>query len=61
MALTQEDMEDIKSLAVEIQQLVVGFDYHDSKVAELCYHVDMSMRAILEIINGPSGKIERMI
>jgi len=56
MALTQEDMEDIKSLAVEIQQLVVGFDYHDSKVAELCYHVDMSMRAILEIINGPSGK-----
>jgi len=61
MNLTKEDIEDIKSIVVEVQQLAVGFDYHDSKVAELCYHVDMSMRAILEIINGPTGKVERMI
>jgi len=61
MNLTQEDVEDIKSIAVEIQQLAVGFDYHDSKVAEFAYDVDMSMRAILEIINGPTGKVERMI
>ena len=42
--------EDIKSIAVEIQQLVVKFDYHDSKVAELCYAVDTSMRKILQIL-----------
>ncbi len=61
MKLTEEDIQDIKTIAVEIQHLVVKFDYHDSKVSELCYDVDMSMRAILEIINGPSGTVERMI
>ena len=61
MKLTQQDINDIKVIAEEIQQIAVKFDYHDEKVANLCYDVDMSMRAILEIINGPTGTVERMI
>ena len=61
MKLSQNDIEDIKVIAEEIQQIAIKFDYHDDKVANLCYDVDMSMRAILEIINGPSGTVERMI
>jgi hypothetical protein len=59
--LTKEDIDDIKVIAEEIQQIAIKFDYHDEKVANLCYDIDMSMRAILEIINGPSGTVERMI
>ena len=59
--LNQQDLDDIKAIAQEIQQIAVKFDYHDEKVANLCYDVDMSMRAILEIINGPSGTVEKMI
>jgi len=59
--LTQEEIEDIKTIVEEIQLIAIKFDYHDEKVATLCYDVDMSMRAILEIINGPSGTVERMI
>jgi hypothetical protein len=39
--------------------LILGYD--QSAVEELLYDVDHSMRAILEIINGPSGTLERMI
>jgi ParB-like chromosome segregation protein Spo0J len=59
--LDQEDINDIKVIAEEIQQIALKFDYHDERVATLCYDIDMSMRAILEIINGPSGTVERMI
>ena len=59
--MTVEDIQDIKVIAEEIQQMALKFDYHDEKVATLCYDVDMSMRAILEIINGPSGTLERMV
>ena len=59
--LDQEDINDIKIVAEEIQQIAVKFDYNNEKVATLCYDVDMAMRVILEIINGPSGTVERMI
>ena len=59
--LDQEDINDIKIVAEEIQQIVAKFDYNNEKVATLCYDVDMAMRVILEIINGPSGTVERMI
>lgn len=60
---TDEDKNDIKVIAEEIQKIAVNFDlsYDQSAVAELLYDVDMSMRAILEIINGPSGTVERMV
>ena len=59
----QQDLNDIKSIVEEVQRMTIDFDlsYDQGYVAELLYDVDMSMRAILEIINGPSGKIEKMI
>ena len=61
--LNQQDLNDIKSIVEEVQRMTIDFDlsYDQGYVAELLYDVDMSMRAILEIINGPSGKIEKMI
>ena len=53
--LTQEEIEYIKTIVEKIQLIAIKFDYHDEKVATLCYDIDMSMRAILEIINGPNG------
>lgn len=53
--------EDIKSIVVEIQQLVVKFDYHDSKVAELCYTVDTSMRKILQILEESSTQKQKRL
>jgi hypothetical protein len=61
MALTQEDINDIKTIVIDVQEIASKADYHNSEFAEFAYDVDMNMRAILEIINGPSGKIERMI
>ena len=59
--LTNEDINDIKTIVEEIQQRALHFDYHDDKTSSFCYDVDMSMRAILEIINGPVGGIERLV
>jgi len=61
--LNQQDLDDIKAIAQEVQRMTIDFDlsYDQGLVAELLYDVDMSMRAILEIINGPSGTIEKMI
>jgi hypothetical protein len=61
--LNQQDLNDIKSIVEEVQRMTIDFDlsYDQGYVAELLYDVDMSMRAILEIINGPSGTVERMI
>jgi len=61
--LNQQDLNDIKSIVEEVQRMTIDFDlsYDQGYVAELLYDVDISMRAILEIINGPSGKIEKMI
>ena len=61
--LNQQDLDDIKAIAQEVQRMTIDFDlsYDQGLVAELLYNVDMSMRAILEIINGPSGTIEKMI
>jgi hypothetical protein len=61
--MTNEDKKDIKTIAEEVKNMVIKFDlkYDQSAVAELLYDVDMSMRAILEIINGPTGGIEKMI
>lgn len=61
--LNQQDLDDIKAIVQEVQRMTIDFDlsYDQGLVAELLYDVDMSMRAILEIINGPSGTIEKMI
>ena len=59
--LTQEDINDIKTIVIDVQEIASKADYHNSEFAEFAYDVDMNMRVILEIINGPSGKIERMI
>jgi hypothetical protein len=61
--MTTEDKNDIKTIAEEVKNMVIKFDleYDQSAVAELLYDVDMSMRAILEIINGPTGGIEKMV
>lgn len=61
--LNQQDLDDIKVIVQEVQRMTIDFDlsYDQGYVAELLYDVDMSMRAILEIINGPSGTVERMI
>jgi hypothetical protein len=61
--LNQQDLDDIKAIAQEVQRMTIDFDlsYDQGYVAELLYDVDMSMRVILEIINGPSGTVERMI
>jgi hypothetical protein len=61
--LNQQDLNDIKAIAQEVQRMTIDFDlsYDQGLVAELLYDVDMSMRVILEIINGPSGTVERMI
>jgi len=61
--LTDEDISDIKVIAEEIKKMTINFDlsYDQGSVAELLYDVDMSMRAILEIINGPTGTVERMV
>jgi hypothetical protein len=57
--LNQQDLNDIKSIVEEVQRMTIDFDlsYDQGYVAELLYDVDMSMRAILEIINGPPGGI----
>lgn len=61
--MTPQDIEDIKTIAQEVKNMTIKFDlsYNQSAVEELLYDVDMSMRAILEILNGPSGTVERMI
>ena len=61
--LNQQDLDDIKAIAQEVHRMTIDFDlsYDQGSVAELLYDVDMSMRAILEIINGPNGTVERMI
>ena len=63
MKLSEQDIDDIKAIVQEVQRMTIDFDlsYDQGYVAELLYDVDMSMRAILEIINGPSGTVERMI
>lgn len=61
--MTEEDINDIKTIVQEVQKITVKFDlsYDQASVAELLYDIDMSMRAILEIINGPTGGIEKLI
>lgn len=64
--MTPQDIQDIKTIAEEVKNMVTTFDLKPNRrnwsaAYELFYDVDMSMRAILEIINGPSGTVERMI
>lgn len=61
MKLTTEDIQDIKTIVIDVQEIVSKAEYHNSQFAEFAYDVDMNMRAILEIINGPTGKVEKMI
>ncbi len=61
MNLTQQDINDIKTIVIDVQEIASKADYHNSEFAEFAYDIDMNMRAILEIINGPTGKVERMI
>jgi hypothetical protein len=61
MKLTEEDIQDIKTIVIDVQEIASKAEYHNSQFAEFAYDVDMSMRVILEIINGPSGGIEKIV
>jgi len=61
MILNDEDINDIKTIAEEVKSMAIKAEYRDGKFAEFAYDVDMSMRVILEIINGPSGGIEKIV
>lgn len=53
MKLTETDIQDIKTIVIDVQEIVSKAEYHNSQFAEFAYDVDMNMKAILEIINGP--------
>ncbi|MFN9954989.1 MAG: hypothetical protein ACK55I_17970 [bacterium] len=59
--MNQQDIDDIKTIIIDVQEIVSKAEYHNSQFAELAYDVDMNMRAILEIINGPVGGIEKLV
>ena len=61
MKLTEEDIQDIKTIVIDVQEIASKAEYHNSQFAEFAYDIDMNMRAILEIINGPSGGIEKIV
>lgn len=61
MNLTEEDIKDLVSILNEQKQMCIKFDYQDEKTAQFVYDVDCMARAMLEIIEKPVHKIERMI
>lgn len=56
--MTEKDINDIKTIVIDVQEIASKAEYHNSQFAEFAYDVDMNMRAILEIINKPSKKID---
>ena len=59
--LNQQDLISIKTIAEKVKDMTVKFDlgYDQSAVEELLYDIGNSMREIVEIINNPSGTIDR--
>ena len=58
--MTNEDKEDCLTILNEMKDMCVKFDYSDPTTAEFVYDMDMSIRAIIEIIENKPLKIERM-
>lgn len=59
--MTQEDVDDIKAIALDIQQMASKANYTDNTFAEFTYDVDQAMKAILEIIEKPKFSIIKVI
>ena len=59
--MTEKDIQDIKTIVIDVQEIAFKAEYHNSQFAEFAYDIDMNMRAILEIINGPTGGIEKLV
>jgi hypothetical protein len=58
--MTNEDKEDCLAILKDIKDMCIKCDYHDAKTAELIHDIDMSVRAVIEIIENKPLKIERM-
>lgn len=58
--MTDEDKQDCLTILNEMKDMCVKFNYSDSTTAEFVYDIDMSIRAIIEIIENKPHKIERM-
>jgi len=58
--MTSEDKEDCLAILKDIKDMYIKCDYHDAKTAELIHDIDMSVRAVIEIIENKPLKIERM-
>lgn len=58
--MTNEDKQNCLTILNEMKDMCVKFDYSDPKTAEFVYDMDMSIRAIIEIIENKPLKIERM-
>lgn len=50
--MTNEDKQDCLTILNEMKDMCVKFDYSDSTTAEFIYDMDMSIRAIIEIIEN---------
>jgi hypothetical protein len=58
--MTNEDKEDCLTILKDIKDMCIKCDYHDAKTAELIHDIDMSVRAVIEIIENKPIQIERM-
>lgn len=58
--MTDEDKRDCLTILNEMKDMCVKFDYNDSATAEFIYDIDMSIRAVIEIIENKPHKIARM-
>lgn len=59
--MTNEDKADCLTILNEMKDMCVKFDYSDSTTAEFVYDMDMSIRALIEIIENKPLRIERML
>lgn len=59
--MTNEDKQDCLTILHEMKDMCIKFDYSDSTTAEFVYDIDMSIRALIEIIENKPLKIERML
>ena len=59
--MTNEDKEDCLTILNEMKDMCVKFDYSDPTTAEFVYDMDMSIRAIIEIIENKPLKIKKML
>ena len=59
--MTNEDKQDCLTILNEMKAMCVKFDYSNSTTAEFVYDMDMSIRAIIEIIENKPIKIKKML